>query len=208
LTVFGGTGATGLLFVEQALAAGHEVVAFARTPSKLPPRPRLSIVAGTLDDAAGIADAIAGSDAVASVLGPGTKAADVPPLITGTRSIITGMHEHGVRRLVAVGTPSMPDDADGNDWRVAALVAMIKRFQPAAYEAIVTIGQLVRQSDLDWTIVRFPILTNGARTEGVNVRQLGQRGGLLLSRANGAAFLLDQVTSTDQLHRAPFVTNR
>ncbi|WP_269085789.1 NAD(P)H-binding protein, partial [Mycolicibacter kumamotonensis] len=36
ISIFGGTGPTGLLVVEQALANGHDVVAFARTPSKLP----------------------------------------------------------------------------------------------------------------------------------------------------------------------------
>lgn len=208
LTVFGGTGPTGLLFVEQALTEGHEVVAFARTPSKLPQHPHMSVVAGTLDDRAGIADAIAGSDAVVSLLGPGTNAADVPPLIAGTGNVVAAMRKHGVRRLVAVGTPSMSDDADRKDWKISLLVKLIKRFQPAAYDAIVHIGRIVRESKLDWTIVRFPFLTNGPRTDRVNARQVGQRGGLRLSRTNAAAFLLEQVSSTAYLHRAPFITDK
>lgn len=35
LVVFGATGGTGIQIVEQALAAGHTVTAFLRTPSKL-----------------------------------------------------------------------------------------------------------------------------------------------------------------------------
>lgn len=208
LTVFGGTGPTGLLFIEQALEQDHEVVAFARTPSKLPQHPRLSVLSGTLDDAAGISDAVAGSEAVVSLLGPGTNTADIPPLVTGTRNIVAAMHECGVRRLVAVGTPSMSDDADGKDWKIGLLVKLIKRFQRAAYDVIVSIGQLVRESDLDWTIARLPFLTNGPRTARVNARQLGQSGGLRLSRANAAAFLLEQVASTTYLHQAPFVTDK
>ncbi|MCX2931734.1 NAD(P)H-binding protein [Mycobacterium sp. CVI_P3] len=208
LTVFGGTGPTGLLFVDQALHQDHEVVAFARAPSQLPQHQRLSMVLGTLDDAAGISRAILDSDAVVSLLGPGTNTADIPPLITGTRNIVAAMHEQSVQRLVAVGTPSIHDPADGKDWKIHLLVALIKCFQPAAYEAIVTIGGVVRESGLDWTIVRLPFLTNGPRTDGVNARQVGHRGGLRLSRANAAAFLLDQVTSTAYLHRAPFVTDK
>jgi putative NADH-flavin reductase len=197
-----------LLFVEQALNEGHEVVAFARTPSKLSQRPNLSVVTGTLDDGAGIAGAIVGSDAVVSLLGPGTNTADVPPLIAGTRNIVAAMRGHGVRRLVAVGTPSMSDDADVKDWKVGLLVELIRRFQPAAYDAIITIGRIVRESKLDWTIVRFPFLTNGPRTDRVNARQVGQRGGLRLSRNNAAAFVLEQVSSTAYLHRAPFITDK
>lgn len=207
LTVFGGTGPTGLLLVDRALHQGHEVVAFARTPAKLPQHHRLSVVSGTLNDATGISDAIAGSEAVVSLLGPGTNAADVPPLVTGTRNIVAGMHEHGVRRLVAVGTPSISDDTDGKDWKVGLLVTLIRRFQPTAYDAIVTIGRIVRESDLDWTIARLPFLTNGPNTGRVNAHQVGQGGGLRLSRANAAVFLLEQVTSTTYLHQAPFVTD-
>jgi uncharacterized protein YbjT (DUF2867 family) len=35
ITVFGATGGTGRLLVEQVLASGYQVVAFARNPSKL-----------------------------------------------------------------------------------------------------------------------------------------------------------------------------
>lgn len=35
IVVLGASGGTGRLIVEQALAAGHEVVAFVRTPAKL-----------------------------------------------------------------------------------------------------------------------------------------------------------------------------
>lgn len=208
LTVFGGTGPTGLLFVEQALAHGHDVVAFARTPSKLPQHPRLSVVHGTLDDAARISDAIAGSEAVLSLLGPGTNAADALPLTNGCRNIVAAMHKHGVRRLVAVGTPSISDDTDGKDWKVGLLVKLIKRFQPTAYEVIVTIGRIVRESGLDWTIVRLPLLTNGPRTARINAHRVGQRGGLRLSRANAAAFLLEQVTSMTYLHQMPYITDK
>lgn len=207
ISIFGGTGATGLLLVEQALAQGHDVAAFARTPSKLPRNDRLSAVEGQLDDLNQVKAAVAGSDVVLSLLGPGTKSADVPPLVVGTRNIVAAMREHGVRRLVATGTPSMSDPADDNDWKVGLLVKLIKTFQPAAYKAIVEIGQIVRESELDWTLVRFPFLTNGPGTDRINARNVGEKGGLRLSRANAAAFVLRQATDTTYLHQAPFISD-
>jgi uncharacterized protein YbjT (DUF2867 family) len=208
ICVFGGTGPTGLLLVNYALAEGHHVVAFARTPTKLPDHERLSIVEGQLENADKIAAAVRGSDVVLSLLGPGINAADVPPLVTGYRNIVAAMREHGVRRLVALGTPSMPDDADGKDWRIRALVALVSRFQRVAYETLVSIGQMVRQSGLDWTIVRVPFLSNGPRTDQLNVRTVGQKGNLRLSRANAAAFVLRQATDSTYLGKAPFVSDK
>lgn len=128
--------------------------------------------------------------------------------MTGTRNIVAAMHEHGVRRLVATGTPSMTDPADSKDWQISLLVKMISSFQPAAYDAIVTIGRMIRESGLDWTIVRLPFLSNGPRTTRINARQVGQKGGLRLSRANAAAFLLEQANDATYLHKAPFISDK
>lgn len=193
--------------MEQALADGHEMTAYARNPAKLPSHERLTVIAGQLDDAQLISSAIAGSDAVLSLLGPGVKADDVPPLLTGYRNIVAAMREHGVRRLVAIGTPSMRDESDGKDWKVDTLVWLIRRFQPAAYNALVEIGQIIRESGLDWTIVRVPFLRDGPRTGEVNVRRVGQKGRLRLTRANAADFILKQATDPTYVHQAPFVSD-
>lgn len=70
LAIFGATGKTGRVLVEQALAAGHEVTAFVRDLSKLTlGHERLSLVQGDVFDAARVEEAVAGKDAVISVLG-------------------------------------------------------------------------------------------------------------------------------------------
>ncbi|MEV1047543.1 NAD(P)H-binding protein [Streptomyces sp. NPDC049916] len=207
ITVFGATGPTGLLLIDQALAQGHEVVAYARTPAKLPSRSGLIIVEGQLADAAAIARAIEGSVAVLSLLGPSGKKEDAPPVVTGTRNIVAAMSEHGVKRLVAMGTPSAADPFDRKDLRVGLMVTAIRKFKPAAFQTIVSVDRVVRKSGLRWTIVRFPVLTNGPRTAGVNARRVGDKGNLRLSRANAAAYFLDQLTDETQIGRAPFVTD-
>ena len=208
ISIFGGTGDTGLLVVKQALAEGYTVVAYARTPSKLPRHDRLCTLEGQLGDIEKVSAAVAGSDAVLSLLGPGTKSADVPPIVTGTRNIVAAMREHGVRRLVATGTPSISDPADDSDWKVGLLVKLIKTFQAPAYKALVEVGQIVRESELDWTLVRFPFLTNGPAADRINARNVGQKGGLRLSRVNAAAFVLQQATGTAYLHKAPFISDK
>lgn len=98
--VLGATGATGGLFVEQATAAGHEVVVFVRNPAKLTPRDRLAVVAGDVRDARALAEAMHGTDAVVSTLGLG-KAKDPANLIAdSTRALVEAAEEGGTKRLV------------------------------------------------------------------------------------------------------------
>lgn len=207
LTIFGGTGPTGLLLVDYALAQGHEVVAFARTPSKLPVHERLTAVAGQLDNVSAINEAVRGSDAVISLLGPGTKADDNPPLVTGYRNIVAAMHDQGIARLVALGTPTMADPADGKDFTLGMMARSLRLFKPAIYDIIMKIRQAVRESGLDWTLVRVPFLTDGPKTE-INVRMVGGKGSMRLSRANAATFLLEQAADPAQIGRAPFISDK
>ena len=71
VVVFGASGKTGVHVVEQALAAGHDVTAFVRTPAKLTiQHPNLSVFQGDVMNAEQVDQAIAGQDAVISALGP------------------------------------------------------------------------------------------------------------------------------------------
>jgi putative NADH-flavin reductase len=71
LVIFGATGRTGVHLVKQALAAGHSVTALVRTPAKLTlQHERLTVLQGDAQDAAKVAQAVAGAEAVISVLGP------------------------------------------------------------------------------------------------------------------------------------------
>lgn len=100
LTVFGATGKSGQILVRKALEAGHELTAFARTPEKLDARhDRLSVVKGDALDAAAVAEAIRGSDAVVSLIGVNPKSLE-PVFAASVANMIAGMRAAGVRRLV------------------------------------------------------------------------------------------------------------
>jgi uncharacterized protein YbjT (DUF2867 family) len=192
LTVFGGTGATGRLLIQQALDAGHAVTAYARTPGKLPERPGLTVIAGTLDDAAAVRQAVEGADAVVSLLGPGKDKAGTAALVPGTRTIVAAMTAAGVRRLVATATPSAPDPSDGRDLRLAVMVGAIRIAMRPAYDAIRGVADVVRASSLDWTLVRLPLLHDKPRDGAPHPRRVGESGSLRLSRPGLAAFLLQE----------------
>jgi len=208
IAIFGATGETGRQLVEQALAAGHEVVAYVRNPPKLNTRhENLTIVQGDLADQTMIERAISGADAVISVLGPrgGSKG---KPITRGMQNIIEAMKKQGVRRLIVSSTLSAKDPNDLPDFKAKALVNLVKLTMHAAYEEIVSVAETVRKSDLDWTIVRLTTLNNNPKSGKVRAGYLGKgEVGLRISRADLAEFMLKQVQDTKYLRQAPVISN-
>lgn len=116
----------GQQLVEQALAAGYEVVAYARDPSKLNTgHQHLTIVKGKLSDQALIENAIRGTDTVLSTLGPHRRSKN-RPITQGMQNIIAGMKKQGVRRLIITSTLSAKDPNDEPDLRARAIVSFVK----------------------------------------------------------------------------------
>lgn len=211
ITVFGATGPTGLLVVQRALDLGHQVTAYARNPAKLDglrERTGLSVTAGELDDAVAIRTAVADADAVISLLGPGNDKASIAPLVPGMQTIVDQMTQTGVRRLVATSTPSAPDPADRRDLRIRAMVTGIRLGMAPAYRAIIAMAEIVRDSSLDWTLVRLPLLHDKPIGTPAHPRQIGEPGGVRLSRPALADFLLAEAGNGAWNGRAPLLADR
>ncbi|MCX4429376.1 NAD(P)-dependent oxidoreductase [Streptomyces mirabilis] len=90
LTISGASGRTGTHLAEQALAAGHDVVALIRNPAKLTLRhERLRIAQGELTDEVAVEDAVRGADAVLAALSPTILGGPRDlPLASGTGTIL------------------------------------------------------------------------------------------------------------------------
>jgi putative NADH-flavin reductase len=208
IAVFGATGDTGKQIVEQALQAGYEVVAYARNPSKLNvSNEHLTVIQGELSDAALIETVLRGCGAVLSALGPrgGSKN---KPLTQGMRNIIEAMKKQGVSRLIITSTLSAKDAKDKPDLRTKAMVNLVKTTMHAAYEDIVNVAEIVRSSDLEWTILRLALLNNKPKSGKVKAGYVGTgEVGTQISRADIADFMLKQIEDKKYLREAPAISN-
>lgn len=162
ILVFGASGHTGQVLVRQAVARGHQVTAFVRDPAKAPTKDSdVRTIVGNVADDVAVADAIVGQDAVVSALGVGVPLKHDPEVIRGIQHIIRGMETHDVRRLVYVSFIGVHDSRAAVGFLLRYVAPFPLRHEIADHEAK---EALVRESDLDWTIVRPPKLTGGART--------------------------------------------
>lgn len=212
LTVFGATGKTGRPVVEQALNAGHEVVAFARTPAKLGiAHERLRIVQGDATDPAAVERAIVGADAVISAMKTtaSQKAARTKPLTRGMQNIVAAMGRQGVHRLVtSAGGCAISDPEDGPDLRLKLVWVFGKLIVPASMEDERGAARAVQASDLDWTIVRLAGPTNGTPTGRVQAGYAGRAMGIRIARVDAADFMLGEAVDGKYLRRAPLICSR
>jgi putative NADH-flavin reductase len=203
LLVIGASRGTGRQVMQQALAAGHTVVALARDPARIDipndvPAQQLSVVRGDVLDPSSLAPAMADRDAVISTLGV-TSRAPTTLYSEGMRNIIQAMRATGVRRLVAVSAaPLSSDDGDTLPSRLLLKPLLWALFRPV-YADMATMEDEIRQSGLDWTIIRPPRLTDKPPTGRYRAAlNRSVRRGYIIARADLAAAilkLLDDPTS-------------
>lgn len=207
ITLFGSTGRTGQQVVQQALEAGYEVVAFARTPSKLGLQdPRLTIVPGDIQDATAVEKAVMGAEAIISVLGPTSNQAE-SVVSRGTQNIIAAMQKHGVKRLIVSAGAGVSDPHDAPKLLDKVIVRLLKLTSKNVYEDMVKTVGIVQASDRDWTVVRVPMLTDEAKTGHVKVGFVGKGTSSRITRADMAGFMLKQLKDNTYLKQAPVVSN-
>jgi uncharacterized protein YbjT (DUF2867 family) len=202
LTIFAATGGVGRQLLEQAVAAGHDVTAVARNPGKLTRQVRTVTADLAGADPAALEPAVAGADAVVSGLGAHSNA-DAGIAAPGTRSIVAAMQATGVRRIVVVsaapvGTVASPanphppkhDPGDGFFMRYLFSRIAAARFGKV-YDDLAAMEDILRDSGLDWTVIRPPQLTDKPPS-GTYRTAFGQnlRGGLSVPRADVAHFML------------------
>ncbi|GII05188.1 NAD(P)-dependent oxidoreductase [Planobispora takensis] len=203
LAIFAATGGIGRQLLDQAVAAGHDVTAVVRNPRKLP-FTRARVVAVDLEaaDPRALRTALEGADAVLSGLGPRARS-EAGVAERGTRAVVSAMQANEVRRLVVVsaapigtvpspGRPRPPRHDPGDGFLVRTLAyPLVKAILREHYADLARMEDLLRDSGLDWTVVRPPRLTDRPLT-GAYRTAYGRnlRRGLFVSRADVAHCML------------------
>ena len=207
------------MFVREALETmqGITLVLYTRSPQKLPQdvatHRNVIIITGQLSDADALSKALEGANAVVSTIGPAVMRGPFHPMGTPLAKayelLIRLMRAQAVRRLIALGTSSIKDPNDKFSYQFYSLVTGIAVLAHTAYKDVVAIGDVIRNegSDLDWTIVRVPLLTNQDCKEYVAGYVGDGRTSLSLSRAAFAAFLLNELKENNWVQKAPLLSN-
>lgn len=190
LLVVGASGRTGRLFTQRALDHGHTVSAFVRHTSRFDAsHERLHVIRGDVLAPDTLSPAVVGQDAVVSILAPRPRRSG-RVYVEGTRNLTDAVCAAGVRRLLVVSAEGAGVSADALPlaYRIVLRIPVVARLYPRLVQME---DELMAHADLDWTIVRAAVLTNG-RPTGEYRAVVGDvvPGGLRISRADLAEFLL------------------
>jgi len=191
LLITGASGRTGHLLTRLALDRGHRVTALLRPGATLPIEDRaLRVVLGDVLEPETLPDALTDCDLVISLVAPRPRT-DGRVYVEGTRNLANAAAAAGVRRFIAVSAEGagVESSAIPLGYRLVRHIPVVARLYPdiARMET-----ELTARHDLDWTVVRPAVLTNRAGTGRYRVA-VGPvvEGGLRISRADLASFLLD-----------------
>lgn len=206
LLVLGATGRTGVHFVQKALDQGHQVTALVRRADAIAD-PRVQIVTGDVTDAAAIAAAAHGHDAVISTLGV-KNIRETPTLITDTvRAVIASAKTSSVDRFVIVSAFGVGDSLAKASF-LAGLIfrtALRKKYEDKAASEM-----LLKASSLRWTL-EYPGALNDRVGGRYTARALEDVTTVPMlpstSRANVADFLLRAAAENAFIRQTVVVTD-
>jgi len=206
ILVLGATGGTGSLIVSQALARGYDVSALVRSPEKGSDLKGAKVIVGDARDETALREALKGRDAVVSALGtPASSFREVTLLSTATRALASAMKVEHVSRLVCITGIGAGDSAGHGGFLFDNLIfPLLLRKVYADKNRQETI---VRDSGLDWVLVRPSVLTDKPSRDTIRaLTDLSDFHGGTISREDVARFVLDQLRADAWLHRSPLIT--
>ena len=209
LVVFGANGPTGRLLTNQLLDADHTVVAVTRQPATFPiSGPRLTVAEADVFQQQAVADVLPGADAVLSTLGVPFTRKPVDTFSTGTANIVAAMRRTEIRRLVVVSSTATHHYRNRRNSSL-----MLRVFEPiisrtigkTVYDDLRRMESIVRDSDLDWTIVRPSILIDLDHPTGYTAGDVPPVGGFT-ARIDLAHYLTTLIDDAASIGATPIVS--
>jgi putative NADH-flavin reductase len=188
ITVLGANGKTGVELVKQALDAGHTVTGLVRTDDAKK-NPDVRYVVGDATDTQSVIKATKDSDVIISTLG-GTNMS----LITSAmNTVVASSKSTGVKRVILMSSFAVQKD------KLQGVTRLMSSLGKKMTSDRATGEDILRKSDLNWTIVYPTILTNEPKGSGVRVVPNGEKIGMKnkIARADVAAWMINEAEKNE-----------
>lgn len=206
IALFGATGKTGNHFLQKALAAGYQVQALARNPSNLNfEESDLQVTKGDVLDQKAVNKVVDSADVVVSLFGH-VKGSPKWLQTQGTENIVRAMKASGVEKIISLSGGGLPFEKDQPKFMDHLIRGIMKVVASKMLDDAIKHAEVLKQSGLNWIIVRGPVLTNDPEKGEYRVGWVGVNAGSKIARADLADFILKQVERDEFAGKMPFVS--
>ncbi|WP_270181516.1 NAD(P)-dependent oxidoreductase [Alkalihalobacillus sp. CinArs1] len=197
ILLLGSTGRVGSHVLRSAVEDGHDVTVLVRSKERLQMKEGLTIIEGDVLDASKLDEAARNADVIVSALSTDktTTLSESAPLIIDT------MKRHDIKRIVTVGTAGILNSRTNPElFRYESPES--KRKTTRAAEEHRSVYEVLKETDLDWTIVCPTYLPDGEalghyRTEQDVLPEDGKK----ITVGDTADFVYKELFERNHLHK-------
>jgi nucleoside-diphosphate-sugar epimerase len=205
VAILGGSGKVGHFLTQSVSDAGYEMRVLMRNPDKIKSGDgHIEIVQGDARDSATIRSLLQGCDTVLNALNH--SKGEAPICSTATSHVLAAMKESGIRRYILVRGFSINAPGDHKDLRSKLISMLIRWVIPGKWADWQKEFDMLLSSDVDWTVVRLPIIVDEPPSGRVQV-DLASPPGKKISGRDIANFVVAQITEPTYVRKAPFIGN-
>jgi putative NADH-flavin reductase len=208
ITLFGASGQTRLVFLNQILQLDYEITVLVRTASKIKQSsPKLKIVVGDVLHITDVEKVMAGADIVVSLFG---RVKDSPDLLqtNGTKNIIAAMAKFNVQRIISLSGGALPfPEKDKPKFVDKIFVTIMNLVAKKMLEDAKAHYEVLKNSNAKWMVVRAPRLTNDAKKGNYKVGWVGVNASTKISRQDLASFIVTQIEDEQFNYQMPFISS-
>ena len=200
--VFGANGRVGRQVVAELVERGHEVTAFIYGSHEGMPK-KVTYIQGDVHESVSVQQALHGQDMVVSTLGSwGTKTKDI--LASAMANIIPAMESNGQKRIISLtGADAKLPHEHSDVFHDAVHMFFNIIAKPIMFDGEEHM-RLLQESDLDWTVIRSPVMSSGVGT-GYKLSTKRPMPWNSIERNLVAESLCDQIESGKWVKQAPFI---
>jgi putative NADH-flavin reductase len=208
VAVIGGTGKSGKYLVQQLIRREFHLKVLVRNPDHFKIiHPLIECVYGNVSDIHSVRSLLKDCKAVISTLGMGIPKSEPTLFSQSTSNVIKVMREFGMKRYIVITGLNVDTPFDCKGVETKASTDWMKNNYPTSTADKQKEYELLFGSDMDWTLVRLPMIKLTDEQNEVSI-SLEDCPGEKIDATDLANFLIDQLTDTRYIKSAPFIASK
>lgn len=211
IALFGATGKTGKILLRKLTEKGYLVRVLVRNPAKLKITDSLvSVIQGNVLDETAVFKCLEKSDIIINVIGH-VKGSPANLQTIAVQNILKGMRKLGLTRLIDLTGSGVKEDGDHPKWFDRLVVFVMRNLLGKAVRNRLTDGEnhveLISKSNLEWTVVRAPVLLPGKAKGRTSIGMVGHIPGYSLTYEDLTDQIINILEDKSFVRQYPYITN-